>query len=131
MRKTHAKRQKEYHQCLKSKNHEEYLRKDRERKKRQHELLKNSDKKYEQHKLKERQRKNAKKQSMTLTDPATSSSPNNSFQRNKHLEKIKQELRKIYLKAQEKKAKLYQPLFPVFLHLQKIMYLKPLEESFK
>ena len=41
--------------------------------------MKNSEEKYELYKLKEQERKKAKKQNMTLSDPATSSSPNNSF----------------------------------------------------
>ena len=105
MGKRHAQRQKEYRERLKSKNREEYLRKDRERKKRQRELLKNSEEKYEMYKLKERKREKTKKQNMTLSDPATL------LQQNKHLEKLQQELRKIYLKGQEEKEKLYLSFF--------------------
>ena len=86
--------------------------------------MKNSEEKYELHKLKERERKKAKKQNMT-SDPATSSSPNNSFTTKQAFGKAtQQELRKIYLKAKEEKEKLYQPFFPVFRYLQKIIYLK-------
>ena len=81
--------------------------------------MKNSEEKYELYKLKERERKKAKKQNMT-SDPATSSSPNNSFTTKQAFGKAtQQELRKIYLKAQEEKEKLYQPLFPVFAIFKK------------
>ena len=93
--------------------------------------MKNSEEKYEQYKLKERQRRTAKKQNMTLSDPATNSSPKNSFTMKQAFRKATARAEKKLPKSSRQKEEFYQPLLPVFLHLQKIMYLKPLEESFK
>ena len=45
------------------------------------------------------------------------------------LERLQQELTKLNLKYHKEKEKLYQPLFPIYLQLQKIMYLKPLKKG--
>ena len=127
MGKRHAQRQKEYRERLKSKNREEYLRKDRERKKRQRELLKNSEEKYEMYKLKEWKREKTKKQNMTLSDPATSSSPKNSFTTKQAFGKVTARAKKNLPKRSRRKRE----VISFFLHLQKIMHLKPLEENLK